>query len=68
MEPNVHGNSSWSCAYYLQLGDTINAKDGGTCLLSPLKENSHDLGDLYMEHSRFDVGAEEGSSAGHADI
>jgi len=59
VEPHVHGNS-WSCAYYLQLGDTKNTKDGGTYLLSPLKEKSHDLGDLYIEQSRFDVGAEEG--------
>ena len=31
--PHVHGNSSWSCAYYLQLGETKDAKNGGTYLL-----------------------------------
>lgn len=60
VEPHVHGNSSWSCAYYLQLGDTKNARDGGTYLQSPLKEKSSDLGDLYIEKSRFDVAATEG--------
>jgi len=60
VEPHVHGNSSWSCSYYLQLGDTKDAKDGGTYLLSPLKQKSHDLGDLYIENTRFDTRAEEG--------
>ncbi len=55
VEPHLHGNCSWACAYYLQMGPTENPQDGATYLINPTnKSDSADLGSRYArEACRF---------------
>jgi hypothetical protein len=47
--PHIHRNCSWSCAYYLQIGETSAAREGGTYFISPFnKSDSDDWGSIYM--------------------
>ena len=55
VDPHLHGNCSWSCVYYLQMGELSEPKDGATFFICPLnKSDSNDFGASYArEASRF---------------
>lgn len=55
VDPHLHGNCSWSCVYYLQMGEVRDPKDGATFFINPSnKSDSDDLGACYArEASRF---------------
>jgi hypothetical protein len=59
--PHIHRNCSWSCAYYLQIGETSAAREGGTYFISPFnKSDSDDWGSIYMAEASRSFQAEEG--------
>lgn len=61
VKPHTHGNCSWSCVYYLQMGDVLDREDGGTYFASPeFPKDSDDLGNMYLQGSQWSCRAEEG--------
>jgi len=63
VNPHLHGNCSWSCVYYLQMGEPCDEMEGATYFISPAnKSDGTDLGSAYAgEASRYFVAKE-----GHA--
>ena len=55
VNPHLHGNCSWSCVYYLQMGEALDEMDGATYFISPAnKSDGSDLGAAYAgEASRY---------------
>jgi len=53
--PHLHGNSSWSCVYYLQMNASNDPMNGATYFICPTnKSDSDDAGAVYCrEASRF---------------
>lgn len=61
--PHIHGNCSWSCVYYLRIGETEGPRNGGTFFDSPFGKNesdSDDWGSIYMAEASQSFRAEEG--------
>jgi len=61
VNPHLHGNCSWSCVYYLQMGTPADDMDGATYFISPAnKSDGSDPGAAYAgEASRY-FAAKEG--------
>lgn len=61
--PHIHGNSSWSCVYYLQTDETFSDYNGGTYFHSPLDRTLFDdLGALYMHELERSFEPKEGDA------
>lgn len=61
VEPHIHRNCSWSCVYYLRIGETTGPRDGGTFFISPFnKSDSDDWGSIYMAEASRSFRAVEG--------
>ena len=61
VDPHIHRNCSWSCVYYLQIGETTGPRDGGTFFISPFnKSDSDDWGSIYMAEASRSFKAAEG--------
>lgn len=61
VDPHIHRNCSWSCVYYLRIGETQGPRDGGTFFISPFnKSDSDDWGSIYMAEASRSFPAEEG--------
>ena len=61
VDPHIHSNCSWSSAYYLQMGEVTDDRDGGTFFISPAnKSDSDDLGNAYSRITTRNFRAVEG--------
>jgi uncharacterized protein (TIGR02466 family) len=61
VHPHLHGNCSWSCVYYLQMGATADSMDGATYFICPSnKSDSSDIGAVYASEASRYFSAKEG--------
>ena len=60
--PHHHGNCSWCCVYYVQIGKDANKKNGSTYFMRPfVTQAKNDFGgSYYSSQSTGVVDAEEG--------
>ena len=59
--PHAHGDCSWCCVYYVQLGDDASKKNGGTYFQKPYPARStFDFGAFYNRETSIDMFPEEG--------
>ena len=59
--PHNHGECSWCCVYYVQIGDNATTENGGTYFQKPTPNRTTlDLGSYYNRFNVHDFNAEEG--------
>ena len=59
--PHVHGNCSWCCVYYVQLGKDANSTNGATYFQRPIPFRTQtDFGSLYNKSLILSATPEEG--------
>ena len=59
--PHLHGNCSWSCVYYVQLGDSTGIGNGSTYLQKKsFNRLKHDVGSTYLQFELQHFLPEEG--------
>ena len=59
--PHAHGDCSWCCVYYVQLGKNASRKNGGTYFQKPYPARStFDFGAFYNKETSVDMYPEEG--------
>jgi len=60
--PHAHGNCSWCCVYYVQIGKDAYKKNGSTFFLRPYLTNSlkEEFGGKYLKNNTTVFNAEEG--------
>ena len=59
--PHAHGDCSWCCVYYVQLGENASRKNGGTYFQKPYPARStFDFGAFYNKETSVDMYPEEG--------
>ena len=60
--PHAHGNCSWCCLYYVQIGTDASKKNGSTFFLRPYLTNSlkEEFGGKYLKNNTAVFNAEEG--------
>ncbi len=60
--PHHHGNCSWCCVYYVQIGKDANTKNGSTYFMRPFvtQANNDFGGSYYASQATGVVEAEEG--------
>ena len=60
--PHAHGNCSWCCVYYVQIGKDASKKNGSTFFLRPYLTNSlkEEFGGKYLKNDTAVFNAEEG--------
>ena len=59
--PHNHGNCSWSCVYYAQVGKESENMNGSTYFIKPYHPNHpSDFGSSYLESEQMTIKAEEG--------
>ena len=59
--PHNHGNYSWSCVYYVQVGKESKKMNGSTYFLKPYSpQHPVDFGSKYMRNVQTTFEAEEG--------
>ena len=59
--PHTHGQCSWCCVYYLQIGKDSTQKNGGTYFQKPTQSRgTQDFGSYYNKFLHVDFQPEEG--------
>ena len=59
--PHNHGNFSWSCVYYVQIGKEAKKMNGSTYFLKPYHpQYPFDFGSNYMQNEQVTMKPEEG--------
>ena len=59
--PHNHGNFSWSCVYYAQVGKEAEKMNGSTYFMKPYNpQHPPDFGSNYMKSEQSTIEAEEG--------
>jgi uncharacterized protein (TIGR02466 family) len=59
--PHNHGNFSWSCVYYVQIGEEKKKMNGSTYFMKPYNpQHPNDFGSNYMQNQQKIFEAEEG--------
>ena len=59
--PHNHGNFSWSCVYYVQVGKEAKKMNGSTYFLKPYHaQYPFDFGSNYMKNEQVTMKPEEG--------
>ena len=59
--PHNHGNFSWSCVYYVQVGKEAKKMNGSTYFLKPYHpQYPFDFGSNYMKNEQITMEPEEG--------
>jgi len=59
--PHNHGNFSWSCVYYAQVGKEAKKMNGSTYFMKPYNpQYPQDFGSSYMKNEQMTIEAEEG--------
>ena len=54
--PHAHGDCSWCCVYYVQLGEDASRKNGGTYFQKPYPARStFDFGAFYNKETSIDM-------------
>jgi uncharacterized protein (TIGR02466 family) len=61
-DKHIHGNSSWSCIYYIDVGDSDNeTKNGLTRFYNALNSSYFDMGTMWMTaKSSIDINNKDG--------
>jgi uncharacterized protein (TIGR02466 family) len=59
--PHYHDGSSWSCVYYIQIGQNASKKNGSTYFMRPYNSSSKiDFGSKYLRDDNYIFTAKEG--------
>ena len=59
--PHNHGNFSWSCVYYAQVGEEAKKMNGSTYFMRPYHAHCPpDFGGSYLKNEHLTINAEEG--------